>query len=321
MVDLAIVIVNYNTRDELRDCLQSLQQAVGGFRHQVIIVDNCSTDGSAAMVRSEHPWVHAVIESEHNSGYAFANNVGLRAVGYGSDGSAALAHLRPEALPRYVLLLNPDTVVPSDALLKMLAFMDANPDGGVAGPKLVREDGSLDKACRRSFPTPKVSFYRLSGLARIFPKSRRFGRYNLDYLDVDAQADVDSVAGSFMLIRSEALEQAGPLDEAFFMYGEDLDLCYRIKQHGWRVLYYPEVTVLHIKGASSRKSSRRAIAAFYDAMRIFHRKHYRSQSCFLANWLIDLGVVLLCKWALLRDRLRPAQDKRVASAQVIGNVS
>ena len=314
MVELAIVIVNYNTRDELRDCLESLEQAVRSIHHQVIIVDNCSSDGSVAMVRSEHPWVHLLVESEQNGGYAFANNLGLRAVGYGSGDPAALSHLRSEPLPRYVLLLNPDTVVPCDALRKMLAFMDANPDVGVVGPKLVREDGSLDKACRRSFPTPQVSFYRLSGLARIFPQSRRFGRYNLDYLDVDAQADVDSVAGSFMLIRSEALEQVGALDEAFFMYGEDLDLCYRIKQHGWRVVYYPEVTVLHIKGASSRRSSRRAIAAFYNAMRIFHRKHYRSQSCFLANWLIDLGVVLLCKWALLRDRLRPAEDKRVASA-------
>ena len=307
-MDLAIVIVNYNTCDHLRNCLESLQEAVDGIDHKVIIVDNCSSDGSAAMVRSEHPWVHLVIESDRNGGYAFGNNLGLQAIGYGSG------DLRPEVVVGYVLLLNPDTVVPSEGLGKMLAFMEANPDVGVAGPKLVREDGSLDKACRRSFPTPQVSFYRFSGLARLFPKSRRFGRYNLDYLDVDSRADVDSVVGAFMLIRSEALQQAGLLDEAFFMYGEDLDLCFRIKQHGWRVVYNPEVTVLHLKGAASRRSSRRAIAAFYDAMRIFHNKHYRSQSCFLANWLIDLGIVLLREWALLRDRLRPAQEKRVASA-------
>ena len=314
MLDLAIVIVNYNTRDHLRNCLESLRQTVGEMHQQVIVVDNSSSDGSTAMVHSEHPWIHLLIEAEHNGGYAFANNLGLKAIGYGADDSAALPHVRPKALPRYVLLLNADTVVPKGALSNMVAFMDANGDVGVAGPKLVREDGSLDKACRRSFPTPQISFYRLTGLGRVFPKSRRFGRYNLDYLDVDAQADVDSVVGAFMLIRSVALEQAGLLDEAFFMYGEDLDLCYRIKQHGWRVVYNPEVTVLHVKGAASRKHSRRAIAAFYDSMRIFHNKHYRSRSFFLVNWSIDLGVAMLRKWALLRDRLRPAQDKRVASA-------
>lgn len=307
MLDLVIVIVNYNTRDYLRNCLESLQQAVRGIRHQVVIVDNCSSDGSAAMVRAEHTWVQLVIESEHNGGYAFGNNLGLRAVGYGIAESS-------QVLPHYVLLLNPDTVLPPEALRKMLAFMDANPDVGVAGPKLVREDGSLDKACRRSFPTPQISLYRLSGLANLFPNSRRFGRYNLGYLDANAQADIDSVVGAFMLIRSEALEQVGLLDEAFFMYGEDLDLCYRIKQHGWRVVYNPEVTVLHVKGAASRNSSRRATTAFYDAMRIFHGKHYRARSCFLTNWLVDFGILLLRERALLRDRLQPAQGKRVASA-------
>ncbi|MEA3406472.1 MAG: glycosyltransferase family 2 protein [Chloroflexota bacterium] len=307
MSDLAIVIVNYNTCELLDHCLQSIHGSNGDLELQVIVVDNHSSDGSTDMVRAEHAWVHCLLESDHNGGYAYANNLGLRCLGYASNEPTA-------SLPRYVLLLNPDTELPEDALTKMVAFMDEREDVGVAGPKLVRRDGSLDKACRRSFPTPLVSFYHLSGLGRVFPQSQRFGQYNMTYLSPDMRADVDAVVGAFMLIRSEALEQVGLLDESFFMYGEDLDLCYRIKQRGWRVVYNPEVTVLHLKGAASRKASRRALIAFYDAMRIFHNKHYRSQTFFLVNWGIDLGVFLLQQWALFLDRLRPPERKRVASA-------
>jgi hypothetical protein len=305
-LDLAIIIVNYNTCDVLRDCLASIRQSVGEITYRVVVVDNGSSDGSAAMVRDEHPWAE-LIQSERNGGYAYANNLGLRAVGY--EGGAAL-----DALPRYALLLNPDTVLPPDALANTVAFMDAHPDVGIVGPRLVREDGSLDRACRRSFPTPAVSFYRFSGLGRLFPHSPRFGRYNLTYLDDRVQADVDSVVGAFMLMRAEALEAAGLLDEAFFMYGEDIDLCYRIKERGWRVVYYPQVTVLHLKGAASRKASVRAIVAFYDAMKIFHDKHYRARTFFLVNWAIDIAIMGMRNWALLRDRLRPEGHKRVASA-------
>jgi len=305
-MDLAIIIVNYNTRDLLHRCLQSIRQSTGDVALKVVVVDNDSTDGSAAWVQAEHPWIK-LIASNRNGGYAYANNLGLRAAGFGRNRFLA-------ALPRYALLLNPDTVLPAEALAKMVAFMDAHLDVGVAGPKLVREDGALDKACRRAFPTPEVVFYHVSGLGRFFPRSPRFGRYNLTHLDVDAQADVDAVVGAFMLMRSEALEQAGLLDEAFFMYGEDLDLCYRIKERGWRVVYYPAVTVLHIKGAASRQASGRAITAFYDAMRIFHNKHYRAQTFFLVNWCIDLAVPILRSVALLRDALRSPQRKRVGSA-------
>lgn len=303
MQDLAIVIVNYNTREDLDRCLATIPDSAVGMSYQTIVVDNASHDGSAEMVRKRHPWA-TVIEADHNGGYAYANNIGLRRAGL--EGA--------KAAPRYALLLNPDTLLPPKGLTQMVQFMDANPDIGVSGPKLVRRDGSLDKACRRSFPTPAASFFRISGLGTLFPKSRVFGRYNLTYLDEDVQADVDAVVGAFMLMRREALEQTGLLDEAFFMYGEDLDLCYRIKQHGWRVVYHPQVTVLHIKGASSRKASGRAIVAFYDAMRIFHNKHYRAQTPRLVNWAIDGGIALL-KWsALLRNRLRPQERRHVASA-------
>jgi len=306
MLDLAIVIVNYDTRDELRDCLRSIGASQGSFCYRAIVVDNDSTDGSVEMVRSEYPWAE-VIASPRNGGYPYGNNLGLRAAGFGREGAA-------EELPRYALLLNPDTVLPPSALAEMLAYMDEHSDVGASGPKLVRQDGSLDKACRRSFPTPLVSFTHMSHLDRLFPHSRRLARYNLTYLDPDQEADVDALVGAFMLIRREALQEAGLLDEEFFMYGEDLDLCYRIKEHGWRIVYYPRVSVLHIKGASTRKSSARAIAAFYDAMRIFHRKHYRERTFFLVNWCIEAGITLMQGVDVLRDRLRPPERRRVASA-------
>jgi len=304
MLDLAIVIVNYNTSAELADCLQSVRDSQLDYTYRVVVVDNDSTDGSVARVRREHPWVHAVIETGRNGGYAFANNQGLRSVGFGCDTS----------LPRYTLLLNPDTILPAEALQVLIGFMDESPDVGVVGPRLVRCDGSLDKACRRSFPSPLVSFYHLSGLDRLFPNSPRLARYNMTFLDESEQADVDSVVGAFMLMRSTALQEAGLLDESFFMYGEDLDLCYRIKEHGWRIVYNPVTTVLHVKGAASRKASTRSILAFYDAMRIFHDKHYRSRTPLPVNWAIS-GAISLLRWgALIRDRSRPPERKRVASS-------
>ena len=303
MQDLVIVIVNYNTREDLARCLETIPEASTGLICQTIVVDNASSDGSAEMARTRYPWA-TVIEADHNGGYAYANNIGLRAAVFREG----------EDQPRYALLLNPDTLLPPAALTQMVRLMDSHPDVGVSGPKLVRQDGSLDKACRRSFPTPAVSFFRIVGLSKLFPKSRVFGRYNLTFLDENEQAEVDAVVGAFMLMRGEALAQAGLLDEAFFMYGEDIDLCYRIKQHGWRIMYYPQVTVVHVKGASSRKASDRAIAAFYDAMRIFHNKHYRAQTPAPFNWAIDGGVALL-KWtALTLNRLRSPERKHVASA-------
>ena len=305
-IDIAIIIVSYNTRDLLRDCLHSIHESQGDVSYEAYVVDNCSTDGSAEMVRSEYPQVQRVMACEVNRGYAYANNLGLEAAGFGG------AQDRPRA--RYALLLNPDTFLPPNALHDMVAFMDAHPEIGAAGPKLVREDGSLDKACRRSFPSPEVSFYRLIGLARIFPSDPRFARYNLTHLDPDETAEVDALVGAFMMIRTAALQQAGLLDDVFFLYGEDLDLCYRIKEKGWKVFYNPAVTVLHYKGASSRQRSFRSIYEFYRAMYLFHNKHYRTKTFFLLNWLIVGGIFFLCAVALLHNALRPAARRRVASA-------
>lgn len=318
MLDLGIVIVNYNVRDLLRECLASVLESRGDFTFQVCVVDNGSEDGSADMVAREFPQVR-LIRAE-NQGYAAGNNLGLRAFGFRDKGEPDRGgdQGETEALPRYLLLLNPDTLLPPLALSDMLAFMEEHPQAGVAGPRLVREDGSLDYACRRSFPTPEVAFYRFSGLSRLFPHSRRFGRYNVTYLSPDVTAEVDSVVGAFMLIRSEVLIQIGLLDERYFMYAEDLDFCYRAKQHGWQVWYNADVVVLHYKGESSRQRSSFATLQFYRTMRLFHDKHFKEQTFFLVNWMIYAAVALMGGWALLRDRMRPASQRGVASAVPVG---
>jgi hypothetical protein len=284
MRDLGIVIVNWNTRDYLKRCLETVLASAGDFSFQIVVVDNASTDGSAEMVRQLFPDV-LVIESKSNDGYSCANNLGLRALGFGGVGEVA-----PDA-PRYALLLNPDTEVPPDALFKMVQFMDARPEVGAAGPKLILEDGSLDLACRRSFPTPVVSLYRFSGLSRLFPHSPRFGRYNMTFVDPDREIEVDSVVGAYMQVRREAIAAVGLLDETFFMYGEDLDWAYRIKKAGWKVFYHPQVTVKHIKRAASRKSQK-AQFEFQRAMLIFYRKHYRQTTPLWLHSLVMLGLLL-----------------------------
>jgi len=313
-LDLLIVIVNYNTRDLLRDCLASIYESKGDFTYRVCIVDNCSRDDSAAMVRQEFPQARLIANSI-NSGYAYANNLGLTAFGF-QNAPLARHPLPPNVggagglVPRYALLLNADTLLPPSALQEMLDFMEAHPEAGAAGPRLVREDGSLDLACRRGFPTPKAFFYRMLGLSKLFPKSPRFGRYNLTYLDPDELTEVDSVVGAFMLVRAEAIRQVGLLDEDFFLYGEDLDWAYRIRKAGWKIYYNPQVTVLHIKGAST-KQSRRARYEFYRAMDIFYRKHYAATTPFWLHWLIIAGIVLQGGLAMLREIVKGSSRPKI----------
>ena len=291
---LSVVVVNFNTRDLLRACLQSIGNSQDPPALELFVVDNASSDGSAAMVAEKFPWVH-LIESEANRGYAHANNLALR-----------------RCTGEYWLLLNPDTVLPPAALRQMVEFMDRHPEAGAAGPKLVRQNGSLDLACRRSFPSPEVSLYRMLGLSKLFPRSRRFGRYNLTYLDPDQPIEVDSVVGAFMMVRADAARQVGILDESFFMYGEDLDWAYRIKALGWKVLYNPEVVVLHYKGASSRRHTRRAIIEFYRAMHIFYRKHYAASTHLLLRPVIPAAIWIKCALSLAVNYLRPSEARRVS---------
>ena len=287
--DLAIVIVNYNVRDLLRRCLHTLF-ASHGVTFQVCVVDNNSPDDSVAMVQTEFPQVQLIANTE-NVGYPAANNQGLRALGISGREEDGTTTDEEKASPRYALLLNPDTELPPEGLARIVTYMDAQPDIGVIGPKLVLPDGQLDLACRRAFPTPTVSFYRMVGLSRLFPRSPRFGRYNMTFVDEDEIAEVDSVVGAFMMTRVTAVQQVGLMDDHFWMYGEDLDWAKRIKDAGWRVVYYPEVTVLHVKRASSRQNPR-AQVEFYRAMLIFYYKHYYRQTGWLLHLLVILGIAL-----------------------------
>ncbi|MHB0876790.1 MAG: glycosyltransferase family 2 protein [Anaerolineae bacterium] len=271
MTDLHVVIVNYDTRDLLRDCLTSVRESrLGGRSLAVTVVDNGSHDGSADMVEAEFAAV-SVVRSD-NLGYPHGNNLGLK---------------RLDA--RYHLLLNPDTLLPPGALALALAHMDEVPEIGALGPRLVLADGSLDPACRRGFPTVLNSMAKFSGLARLFPRSHLLASYNLTYLNEDESADVDSVVGAFMLLRGQALAEIGGLDEAYFMYAEDVDLCYRLKSLGWRVEYWPEITVLHYKRAASSKSER-APREFYTSMRLFYDKYHAGAAAPGERPLVRLGI-------------------------------
>ncbi len=313
MLDLGIIIVNYNVCDLLSDCLKSVYASTG-LTFEVCVVDNASADGSADMIAREFPQVH-LIRNQDNVGYAAANNLGLKHFGFGDQGlgirdqESSIPHSAPplrfapgaivrtphSELPRYALLLNPDTIAPIDGLARMIGLMDRRSDLGVAGPKLVRLDGSLDLTCRRSFPTPEVSFWRMTYLSRIFPHSKLFGRYNMTYLDANQPAEIDAVVGAFMLVRGSAVEQAGLLDESFWMYGEDLDWAYRIKQKGWKVYYCPQVVVQHVKRASSGQDNAGAAKAKYEfdrAMWLFYRKHYQVHTSGFVDKLVRFGIGL-----------------------------
>ena len=278
LLDLGIVIVNWNTCELLRRCLDTVLGSVGDIAIRTVVVDNASDDDSAAMVGARFPQVD-LIANTANLGYPRGNNIGLRHLGFLGAGQVA------DAAPRYALLLNPDTELPPTALCEMVRFMDSRPDVGVAGPKLVLADGSLDRACRRGFPTPMVSFYHYSGLAKLFPRDRRFGRYNMTFADEDQELEVDSVVGAYMQLRKSVIQQVGLLDEAFFMYGEDLDWAYRIKQAGYKVWYHPAVTVRHVKRAASRQSAK-AQFEFWRAMLIFYRKHYQRRTALPIHLMI-----------------------------------
>jgi GT2 family glycosyltransferase len=297
---LAIVILNYNRADLLADCLVSIYAAPTRCQLAVWVVDNASSDGSAAMVRERFPQARLIVSPE-NGGFAKGNNLALR----------QLIDLENASTYNYTLLLNNDTIVPEGALDGLVDYLETHPEVGAVGPRLLLPDGSLDVACRRSFPTPEVAFYRMVGLATLFPHHPRFGRYNMTYLDERVETEVDALVGACMLVRTSVIREVGLLDETFFMYGEDLDWAYRIKQYGWKIVYYPTVIVHHYKRAASTRRAIPSIRAFYDAMRIFHRKHYTSTTPFLLNIAIETGITVKEYLALGRNLLLPPTARRV----------
>ena len=306
MDELYIVVSSYNNAVLLPDCLRSVAAAHPGIPTTIYVADAGSTDGTAALVRRDFPTVRLRIAAE-NRGYAALNNLALREI-------VATVPREKDRTRIAVLLLNADTVMQPDALTGLLDALAEHPEAGVIGPKIVLRDGSLDLACRRSFPTPANAFWKLTGMAARYPHSPRFAQYNLTYHDPNEAIEMDSGMGACLLIRLAAIDDAGLMDERFFMYGEDLDWCYRIKAQGWRVRYEPRVRILHYKGSSSRQRSIRATLAFYGAMWRFHRLHYARQTALPLNLLIYVGIGARGLIALLANILRPARERRVASA-------
>jgi GT2 family glycosyltransferase len=285
-VDVSVVIVHYETPELLVGCLEALAASTGGVILEVFVVDNASTRFDEAVTRRAYPGVEVLV-NDTNAGFAVASNRGIRL----STG-------------RFVLLLNPDTVVAPDSLATMLAYMDIRPDVGCATARLELEDGSLDLACRRLFPTPARSFYRITLLSRLFPRSRRFGQYNLTYLDDREETEIDAPCGAFMMVRRDVVDRVGLLDEAYFMYGEDLDWAYRIKAAGWRIMYTPVTTVQHRKRASSRRFRHRTIRYFHDGMRRFYAAHYASSQPRVVNFLIMAAISARERLELTWDAMR-----------------
>ncbi|WP_090792955.1 glycosyltransferase family 2 protein [Paenibacillus sp. GP183] len=285
-MDLSIVIVNYNTCQLTLDCLRSIVSSSISYDYEILVVDNASRDDSVLEIRKQFPTIQ-LIENKQNVGFSKANNQAIRV-----------------AAGRYILLLNTDTIVQPDAIQIMLDFMEEHSSIGASGCKILLPDGSLDKACKRGFPTPSASFYYAFGFSKLFPNNPRFNQYQLGYLNPDQEYPIDCLVGAFMLVRREAIDQVGMLDEEFFMYGEDIDWCYRIKQAGWGIYYYPRTTITHYKGASSRKKPFKIIYEFHRAMFLFHRKHYRYKYPVIVNVLVYLGISIKFVISVSRNKLK-----------------
>ncbi|MGV2963545.1 glycosyltransferase family 2 protein [Paenibacillus sp. AGC30] len=294
--DASIIIVNYNTRQLTLDCLASVYATHTSYRLEIIVIDNASHDGSVEAIREVYPSVQ-LIANNHNTGFAVANNQGIKV-----------------AIGRYILLLNSDTVIQPDTLQTMVGFMDRHPEMGASGCKVILPDGSLDKACKRGFPTPSASFYYAFGISRLFPDRPKFNQYQLGHLSPDDEYPVDCLVGAFMLVRRETIEQVGGLDETFFMYGEDIDWCYRIKEAGWGIFYYPRTYIVHYKGGSARRKPLKITYEFHRAMWVFHRKHYAKKYNLLTNTAVWVGISLKFTLSLLRSKLSlPSRQGQTAT--------
>lgn len=278
---LSVIIVNYNVEYFLDQCLSSVKKAMEDIDGEVFVVDNDSIDGSNDMVKEKYPDVK-LIANKKNVGFSTANNQGIKL----SKGE-------------YVLLLNPDTVVEHNTFEKIITFMDAHPDAGALGVKMVDGSGNFLPESKRGLPTPSTAFYKMFGFSALFPRSKRFARYHLGHLDNNKTHKIEILPGAFMLIRKKTLDKVGMLDEEFFMYGEDIDLSYRIIKGGYSNYYFPETRIIHYKGESTKKTSVNYVLVFYNAMVIFAKKHFTQKNARLFTTLINIAIYFRAFIALL----------------------
>jgi GT2 family glycosyltransferase len=272
-LQLSIIIVNYNVKYFLEQCLCSLVKAIGKIESEVFVVDNNSTDGSREFFTGKFPQVK-FIWNEENIGFARANNLGVK-----------------QATGNYILFLNPDTLLPEDCLEKCISFFESNPGAGALGIKMLDGSGKFLKESKRSFPSPVTSFYKLFGLTKLFPHSPVFSKYYLGDLDENQQHEVDVLAGAFMMVPKKIIDSVGSFDEEFFMYGEDIDLSFRIKEAGYKNFYFAGSSIIHFKGESTKRGGLNYVRLFYKAMSIFARKHYGNRAM-LFNFFIQLGILV-----------------------------
>ena len=290
---LTILIVTYRSTKVLPACIASLAEANGAGKFIVHLLDNASTDDTV-MVSQQLKEKYApafadviITPLAENRGFAYANNQGLKNV-----------------TTPYVLLLNPDTIVSPDAILRMLDHVEADAKVGMATCRLILNHGAIDRACRRSLPTFANSFWRLTGLSLLFPRSRFFAGYNLTYLDEQGLYDVECISGAFMLFRASLISEIGMLDERFFMYGEDIDYCYRVKQAGYRILYDGTVTTIHLKGGNGGKKSAQSLRSFYATMLIYYDKHFAKEHPRLYRAFLWLFLGLLYRLARFKQFMK-----------------
>lgn len=301
---LSIIIVNYNVAHFLEQALHSVYKALKNVDAEVFVVDNNSVDHSLSMLAEKFPQTR-VIANKENVGFARANNQAIR-----------------ESTGEYVLLLNPDTLVEEDTFEKCIAFMDATPDAGGLGVKMVNGQGEFLPESKRGIPFPAAAFYKLFGLSKLFPNSKKFGSYHLTYLDNDEIHSVEVLSGAFMLLRKSVLDQVGLLDEDYFMYGEDIDLSYRILKGGYKNYYFPKTRIIHYKGESTKKGSLNYVHVFYKAMQIFAQKHFSNHNAKLFNFLINCAIWFRASLAALKRiasrMLLPLLDFILAYAGLFG---
>ena len=287
MIDLSLCMVTYQARDVLEECLESIYGQEQGVSFELVLVDNGSTDGTIELVRDSYPQVR-YIRNEGNAGFQKATNQGLRA-----------------AAGRYLMWLNNDTVVKSGAFAALVAFADAHPESGIVGPKVLNRDGSLQKQCRRGDPTPWSVLSYFSGLSRLFPRSKLFSGYLVGWANEDETIEVDACSGAAMMLRREAMDAVGPIDETFFYGGEDLDYCYQVRQHGYTNYYHPAAQILHYGGqGGARNRPYKLTYEFHRSMVLYFRKNLTGRYPFYLVWPIYAGIWGHFAFAFARNLVR-----------------
>lgn len=287
-MQLSIIIVSYNVRNFINLCLSSIKSAKQNIELEIIIVDNNSEDDSVNYIKKNFDWIE-LIENKENIGFSKANNQAIK-----------------QAKGKYILILNPDTIIEENTLVDCIDFMEKTSNCGALGVKMIGFDGKFQPESKRGFPTPAVSFYKMFGFSKLFPNSKTFGRYNLSYLPENEINKIEILSGAFMFVRKTTLEKSGSFDEDYFMYGEDIDLSYRILQSGFENYYFPKTKILHFKGESTKKNESKYIYTFYNAMKIFAIKHFNTKETRFFLIFIKFAINLRILLSLINLKIKKA---------------